>query len=472
MTNKEAKEPGEGQGSGRKPRGMGGVILILALLMALFLVVSNAGAPDDGKSVHAFYSHLLNARLSKVTITDGVASANVATPNGDRPIEIVLGSFLGGVAEEKAFISALQTQQLDTSLYTVSSSATREFLDDVQQDRVRVLRAFFVQEVEGKSTEPQRKKGQEPLRTAGNYVTALLQKASRVHYVRVDPSETGGPSLQAVSQALVAKGVPVREFSLSLAPSDFRVDQQNHALLYILGTVGPWLLVLAIVWFFILRQMRSPGGSGGVLSFGRSRASLYTKENRTNVTFDDVAGMEEAKAEVREIIEFLKNPGKFARLGGSIPRGVLLVGSPGTGKTLLAKAIAGEAEVPFFSISGSDFVEMFVGVGASRVRDLFKQAREATPVHRSSSTRSTRWVASAAPAWAAATTNASRRSTRSWSRWTASIPTRASSWSARPTAPTCSIRRCCDRVASIARSSSTAPTSRVARRSSRCTRAR
>ncbi|MEY4828472.1 MAG: hypothetical protein RLZZ562_268, partial [Planctomycetota bacterium] len=117
----------------------------------------------------------------------------------------------------------------------------------------------------------------------------------------------------------------------------------------------------------------------GVLSFGRSRASLYTKENRTNVTFDDVAGMEEAKAEVREIIEFLKNPAKFARLGGSIPRGVLLVGSPGTGKTLLAKAIAGEAEVPFFSISGSDFVEMFVGVGASRVRDLFKQAREASP---------------------------------------------------------------------------------------------
>jgi cell division protease FtsH len=137
--------------------------------------------------------------------------------------------------------------------------------------------------------------------------------------------------------------------------------------------------VLAIVWFFILRQMRSPGGTGGVLNFGRSRASLYTKENRTNVTFDDVAGMEEAKAEVREIIEFLKNPGKFARLGGSIPRGVLLVGSPGTGKTLLAKAIAGEAEVPFFSISGSDFVEMFVGVGASRVRDLFKQAREASP---------------------------------------------------------------------------------------------
>ena len=137
--------------------------------------------------------------------------------------------------------------------------------------------------------------------------------------------------------------------------------------------------MIAIVWFFIFRQMRSPGSGGGVLSFGRSRAAVYTKENRTNITFDDIAGAIEAKDEVREIIEFLKHPGKFAKLGGIIPRGVLLAGPPGTGKTLMAKAIAGEAEVPFFSISGSDFVEMFVGVGASRVRDLFKQARECSP---------------------------------------------------------------------------------------------
>jgi len=125
--------------------------------------------------------------------------------------------------------------------------------------------------------------------------------------------------------------------------------------------------------------MRSQGAAGGVMNFGRSRAQLYSKENHTNTTFDDVAGADEAKDEVREIVEFLKNPGRFTRVGGRIPRGVLLVGSPGCGKTLLAKAIAGEAEVPFFSISGSDFVEMFVGVGASRVRDLFKQARENSP---------------------------------------------------------------------------------------------
>jgi len=140
----------------------------------------------------------------------------------------------------------------------------------------------------------------------------------------------------------------------------------------------PWILIF-VVFLFFMRQMRAQGGAGGVMSFGRSRATLYTKENHTNVTFDDVAGAEEAKSEVREIVEFLKNPSRFTRIGGRIPRGVLLVGPPGCGKTLLAKAIAGEAEVPFFSISGSDFVEMFVGVGASRVRDLFKQARDNSP---------------------------------------------------------------------------------------------
>jgi len=142
----------------------------------------------------------------------------------------------------------------------------------------------------------------------------------------------------------------------------------------------PFILFIAIIWFFIARSMRSAGGGpGGMLgSFGKSRHRISSKDT-VNVTFNDVAGVDEAKEEVNEIVEFLKNPSKFQRLGGRIPRGVLLVGPPGCGKTLLAKAIAGEADVPFFSISGSDFVEMFVGVGASRVRDLFKQAKENSP---------------------------------------------------------------------------------------------
>ncbi len=139
----------------------------------------------------------------------------------------------------------------------------------------------------------------------------------------------------------------------------------------------PILLLLGI-WIYFMRQMQGGGSGRGALSFGKSRARLMG-EDQVKVTFNDVAGVEEAKEEVGELVEFLRDPGKFQKLGGKIPRGVLMVGSPGTGKTLLAKAIAGEAKVPFFTISGSDFVEMFVGVGASRVRDMFEQAKKHAP---------------------------------------------------------------------------------------------
>ena len=139
----------------------------------------------------------------------------------------------------------------------------------------------------------------------------------------------------------------------------------------------PFLLIIGL-WIYIMRQMQGGGGGRGAMSFGKSRARMMT-EDQVKVNFSDVAGCEEAKDEVGELVEFLRDPGKFQKLGGKIPRGVLMVGSPGTGKTLLAKAIAGEAKVPFFSISGSDFVEMFVGVGASRVRDMFEQAKKHAP---------------------------------------------------------------------------------------------
>ena len=146
---------------------------------------------------------------------------------------------------------------------------------------------------------------------------------------------------------------------------------------WFLKNVIPILIIVAVIWFFFFRRGGGPLG-GGVMSFGKSRAKMFTKEDVT-VTFNDVAGADEAKEEVAEIVEFLKNPQRFTRLGAKIPKGVLMIGPPGCGKTLLAKAIAGEAERPFFSISGSDFVEMFVGVGASRVRDLFRTARENAP---------------------------------------------------------------------------------------------
>ena len=142
-----------------------------------------------------------------------------------------------------------------------------------------------------------------------------------------------------------------------------------------------WVGILVLVWMFVMRRMGGSGGAGGgqIFSIGKSKAQLFDKDTKVNVTFKDVAGLEGAKEEVMEIVDFLKNPTKYSNLGGKIPKGALLVGPPGTGKTLLAKAVAGEADVPFFSLSGSDFVEMFVGVGASRVRDLFRQAKEKAP---------------------------------------------------------------------------------------------
>ena len=157
---------------------------------------------------------------------------------------------------------------------------------------------------------------------------------------------------------------------------DKRTDYFGTILSYLL----PFVIIIAI-WIFVMRRMSggAGGGSGQIFNIGKSKAKLYENGKTTNVTFSDVAGLEGAKEEIVEIVEFLKNPSKYSELGAKIPKGALLVGPPGTGKTLLAKAVAGEAKVPFFSLSGSDFVEMFVGVGASRVRDLFKQAKEKSP---------------------------------------------------------------------------------------------
>src|SRR5262245_25391234 len=153
-------------------------------------------------------------------------------------------------------------------------------------------------------------------------------------------------------------------------------DEPHFLTQLLLQLAGPLLLILVFV--YMLRQMQGAAGGRGAMSFGKSKARLLG-EDQVNVTFADVAGVDEAKTEVGEIVDFLKDPGKFQKLGGKIPKGVLMVGSPGTGKTLLARAIAGEAKVPFFTISGSDFVEMFVGVGASRVRDMFEQAKKHAP---------------------------------------------------------------------------------------------
>ncbi|HEY0214057.1 MAG TPA: ATP-dependent zinc metalloprotease FtsH [Paenirhodobacter sp.] len=173
------------------------------------------------------------------------------------------------------------------------------------------------------------------------------------------------PISDPIAETLIAKGVAVTV-----------VKQQQSGFMSLIGVWLPFIVMIGI-WIFFMNRMQG-GGKGGAMGFGKSKAKLLT-EKQGRVTFDDVAGIDEAKEELEEIVEFLRNPQKFSRLGGKIPKGALLVGPPGTGKTLLARAIAGEAGVPFFTISGSDFVEMFVGVGASRVRDMFEQAKKNAP---------------------------------------------------------------------------------------------
>jgi cell division protease FtsH len=348
-------------------------MLIITLLTALFLVVSFTGMHQE-TSVYDFYHYLFNGRISSLQVSDGAIAAEYEAGNQKKRMEMPLGEFW---RQDAALILDLQARTLDIDTYGTADGLTR-FLGDVERGTITVKRAWFINELPGKVKTGQR--NERRIEGPDRYITAIIQRGNDEQYIKVTPElEPTAKTLQQVRATLVDLSVPVEDRALSRHAATLNIKEPNTALIYFLGTIGPYLLVIAIVWFFIIRQMRAPGGSGGVLSFGRSRAALYTKENRVNVTFDDVAGVEEAKEEMKEIIEFLKNPGKFARLGGTIPKGVLLVGPPGTGKTLLAKAIAGEAEVPFFSISGSDFVEMFVGVGASRVRDLFKQARECSP---------------------------------------------------------------------------------------------
>ena len=201
----------------------------------------------------------------------------------------------------------------------------------------------------------------------GASVAQVTLDGEQIRYRGTDGKDyvTIMPRDAAVTEMLIAKGVPVVA----------QAQEQSGLQTFLVGLL-PFVLLIG-VWIYFMNRMQG-GGKGGAMGFGKSKAKLLT-EKHGRVTFDDVAGIDEAKEELEEIVEFLRNPQKFSRLGGKIPKGALLVGPPGTGKTLLARAIAGEAGVPFFTISGSDFVEMFVGVGASRVRDMFEQGKKNAP---------------------------------------------------------------------------------------------
>ncbi len=217
------------------------------------------------------------------------------------------------------------------------------------------------------------------------YLTPEALKKEEHKEVRPTNNSTGRNSNEQVAQYRFELGDLSNfenRFDQIVKENKLNTTRENKSQQNFLSDLLISLLPIALiigVWIFVMRRMAGGGGPGGIFSIGKSKARMFDEKKETRVTFQDVAGLEGAKEEVQEIVDFLKNPDKYTSLGGKIPRGALLVGPPGTGKTLLAKAVAGEAQVPFFSLSGSDFVEMFVGVGASRVRDLFKQAKEKAP---------------------------------------------------------------------------------------------
>ncbi len=268
-------------------------------------------------------------------------------PNGKPPVRMSRGAFSWLLV---IAIAVLLLVMLNRSMNNAKEIGVPEFWRAVENGQIESLVAHDTT-ITGNFKE--RPKDSETKKFVVNYrVDDFGELSKRIE----ETSERGGHA------------TPVYEY-----------EPENNLLTTVLITMLPWLLIFGVIWYFLFRQLRQSGGGAGMLgNFGRSRHRMMTREH-TNVTFADVAGIEEAKDEVYELVEFLKNPKRFQKLGGRIPRGVLLIGEPGCGKTMLAKAIAGEADVPFFSISGSDFVEMFVGVGASRVRDLFRQAKENSP---------------------------------------------------------------------------------------------
>jgi cell division protease FtsH len=383
---------------GRKNRSLGAFLLFLTVLVAILIAVGNDPFRTKKTLTEDQYQwHLYQGRVETQTFRgDNLIEGTFTSKVDDSPFFKV---HFANAKEHEALFGQLKARKYQP----VTPDALREGIEGGWYMPRDFLTLKATQSPLRKATSEEPRTERPTKTTELLYVTVLAK--SQGAWDRQLEAQTGRPvgpgdeppfvlptssgtlhlqvekpdDLVALAGLLEAQGASLTSLDLDITEQGGTTWKDPGTLLSTLLLVwGPWILIF-VVFLLFMRQMRSQGGAGGVMSFGRSRAQLYSKENHTNITFDDVAGAVEAKDEVREVVEFLKNPSRFTRIGGRIPRGVLLVGTPGCGKTLLAKAIAGEAEVPFFSISGSDFVEMFVGVGASRVRDLFKQARENSP---------------------------------------------------------------------------------------------
>ena len=364
-------QPPQPQGSDSKtpgPRRALGPVLMVASMLLLLLILYGSGTPAKQISEDAFWYQLYTGQIENPVI-DGphtIVAYRRESANSETTTRITVS--VTDTADIKDRIREINARQRGDSL------PINNFVKEVEAGNLQPLKGYPIRLRELQSPE-------DP--TSGDVIRHRFfvdyADLNGMHYAEVIGANRDRIDILTLTRLLQDHGAEIEAGLNFDTISSLRTEEQNSMMLFFFSTFGPILLLVLLFWFLFMRQMRGQGGMGGMMNFSRSTAKLYDKDTKSEVTFKDVAGIDEAKEEVGEIIEFLKYPEKFKKLGGRIPRGVLLVGAPGTGKTLMAKAIAGEADVPFLSISGSDFVEMFVGVGASRVRDLFKTARESAP---------------------------------------------------------------------------------------------
>jgi cell division protease FtsH len=340
-----------------------GVFLIIFLLAIVALVVFGNSPSAKPRSLDQLWVDLYTGQVEELKVNESGTTFEAKVGGKSFKVPVIDGRTLFASINEmmSKSQSMAPAQPLESFLRDLDNGIKKP----VRGYPVRITRLSLPDDPKSPTVSEQRFFAEWADKSGGHYaeIEGSMQDDSELDIGRLIAAfrENGG----SIEEGLVFN------------TANSLTTQPTSGLMAVFLTFGPIVLMIVLFWFLFMRQMKGQGQ--GILGFGRSRAQIWNKEKKTGVTFADVAGIEEALEEVGEITEFLKNPDKFTRLGGRIPRGVLLVGPPGTGKTLLAKAIAGEADVPFISISGSDFVEMFVGVGASRVRDLFEQARKEAP---------------------------------------------------------------------------------------------
>ncbi len=363
-----SQDPQPNNSDEESPKGNRSVMLILVFLGILIVlaVVGGDSAPKE-MTRDALLGHLYTGEVSMI---------NASAEGGTYEVELVKGIGEDNqkyrVAVPDVRVDIVELTRLLAQGAEIGSISQSDFVNQVNTGSIVPLRGYPLRITQ--LINPQQTKGGVEIkqRFFAEYLTH-----SEYLYAEIESNSSDNSTFDMIEiyRAFESAGKTIDDGIVLNVPNGLTTKTASGWTTFFYS-FGPILLFMLLFYFLFMRQR---GGQGGMMGFPKSRATLYNKEHRTGVTFADVAGVDEAKEEVSEITEFLRNPGKFTSLGGRLPRGVLLVGPPGTGKTLLAKAIAGEADVPFISISGSDFVEMFVGVGASRVRDLFEQARKESP---------------------------------------------------------------------------------------------